>query len=147
MIRFILIGLFSVGAATNIVNAKEIKNVEDLNHLMKNSFIKIIDADEAKLEKKTLSDALFNQAYKANIKKSKNIKSVTGKVINLKHQKINKVNFTDKFIISRLNAQSLALGATGIASLKQQPSVDVQSINEPDTLASKVEDKTSSDIN
>lgn len=43
----------------------------------------------------------------------------TAKVIHLTHEKINQTNFTHKFIVKRLDATNVALGATGIRRIQQ----------------------------
>ncbi|MCF2857257.1 hypothetical protein L1286_07240 [Pseudoalteromonas sp. SMS1] len=48
------------------------------------------------------------------------------KEIHLNNKKIKKVNLTNKFIVKRINPQSIAYGATGLPSLKHQPQVVIK---------------------
>ncbi|MBQ4811017.1 hypothetical protein J8M20_06700 [Pseudoalteromonas luteoviolacea] len=50
----------------------------------------------------------------------------SSKEIHLNNKKIKKVNLTNKFIVKRINPQSIAYGATGLPSLKRQPQVVIK---------------------
>lgn len=67
---------------------------------------------------------------KPKLKKKTKIQRSSAKTIDFAHRKVNKVNFSKRFAITRLDAKNIALGATGIKSIKQQPNVTVRSVSE-----------------
>ncbi|MCG9771394.1 hypothetical protein L1D59_22595 [Pseudoalteromonas piscicida] len=69
-------------------------------------------------------EALAPLARIANLTKPR--KEPTAKVIHLKHKAVNTVNFTNKFVLTRVDASAIALGAIGIESIKNHSAIAVK---------------------
>lgn len=142
MRNLMLIAIFLCCINVEMVNAGESKTVKSLDILMRNQHVEIMSMEQAKAQQAKFNKGYFSQVKSAQAQGLKKVKQPTGKVIHLKHKKINKVNFTDKFLVRRIDAQKLALGATGIASLKQQPDVKIYDLDEDENTKVNAKDKT-----
>tara|TARA_B100001063_G_C16744612_1_gene546751 strand:+ start:191 stop:685 length:495 start_codon:yes stop_codon:yes gene_type:complete len=142
MRKLMLIAVFTCCTNAKMVSAEESKAVQSLDVLMRNQRVEVISMEQAKAQQAKFNKDYFSQAKRAYAQGLKKVKQPTGKVIHLAHEKINKVNFTDKFVVRQIDAQKLALGATGIASLKQQPDVKIYDLDEDLNTKVNAEDKT-----
>ena len=53
-------------------------------------------------------------------------KHSTAKTIHLKHKQINQINYTEQFVLQRLNPADIAFGAVGLQSVKDQATIEVR---------------------